>query len=465
MRKRPCGAPMAVLHAGFLNYIVQCLASTKDVLSLLQALPCDALDEALTALRTLVSTPRALHAGHWPQVCIEDIDGCYTATVLAALSVFGSVRMHHLSRLDEVLRATSSEPGADGSATIAFAAKWGHKIKSIRLTAWREHNINVLVPILCLCTGLDYIIVHAAEADPRILEAVACTTPFVTRMYLTCFGGKVVACESWLASMTTWLASGRARELALVGFESADSKILARAIVGAASLTSLTLRDADSLVQGLVDTATPLPHLTVLCLDMQRDTTSLKSLLTNCIELSALRVLDVRDSSTMDNTFLLALLPRLVALEELSLWHCRMECVHSLTLAPAPRRLQALTVYRSFMDDTSCLSLLDWASQSPCLKTISLDAVATVRSQPVHLGRYVRRWIAAGVERVTIPNTSLGVESVIAIAMALCDTYRSSRFVLYIGDGSIIMASYAALATCSNVTLEVFEPESCKMTH
>ncbi|KDO16131.1 hypothetical protein SPRG_18334 [Saprolegnia parasitica CBS 223.65] len=102
--------------------------------------------------------------------------------------------------------------------------------------------------------------------------------------------------------------------LALVGFESADSKILARAIVGAASLTSLTLRDADSLVQGLVDTATPLPHLTVLCLDTQRDTTSLKSLLTNGIELSALRVLDVRDSSTTDNTFLLALLPRLVAL-------------------------------------------------------------------------------------------------------------------------------------------------------
>ncbi|KDO16130.1 hypothetical protein SPRG_18333, partial [Saprolegnia parasitica CBS 223.65] len=98
---------------------------------------------------------------------------------------------------------------------------------------------------------------------------------------------------------------------------------------------------------------------------------------------------------------------------------------------------------------------------SPCLKTISLDSVTTVRSQPVHLGRYVRRWIAAGVERVMIPNTSLGVESVIAIAMALCDTYRSSRFVLYIADGSLIMASYAALldalATCSNVTLEVFE--------
>ncbi|EQC39015.1 hypothetical protein SDRG_03967 [Saprolegnia diclina VS20] len=404
MSKRPCVAPRAVLHAGVLASIGQCLASTNDVRMLLLALPLDALDEPLTALRSLVSTPRALHPEHWPQVCIEDMDDRYTATVLAALPVF------------------SSKPGAIGDATMAFVAKWGHKVKCIRLTTWQEHYIHVLAPLLRLCTGLDEIIVHAAEADPRFLNAVAVATLCITRMYLAGLSDNAFASKSWLTAMTTWLASGRARELKLVNIVSTDDKILARAIAAAASLTSLELRDTYGLVQGLLEAAMPLPHLTALRLQTQLDTTNLELLLTNAIKLSALRVLELGDCSSTDDQFFLMLLPRLVALEELSLARCRMRSVHPLTLAPAPRRLQTLTLYRCFMDDISCLSLLDWALQSPYLKSISLDSVATVKSKPVHVGRLVRRWITAGIERVTIPSGSMGAESVIAVAMALCDT-------------------------------------------
>ncbi|KDO22884.1 hypothetical protein SPRG_12021 [Saprolegnia parasitica CBS 223.65] len=93
-------------HAGVLVRIAQCSESTKDVLSLLEAQPRDALDVPLATLRTRVRTPGAVEDSHWLQVCIEAIDGRYTSTVLAALPVvFGSISIDHLGRLNnDVLR-------------------------------------------------------------------------------------------------------------------------------------------------------------------------------------------------------------------------------------------------------------------------------------------------------------------------------------------------------------------------
>ncbi|KDO17283.1 hypothetical protein SPRG_17287 [Saprolegnia parasitica CBS 223.65] len=355
MSKRACVAPISVVDAGVLLHIVQCLSSIDDVFSLLQALPRHALDAPLAALRTLL--PTTLKADQWPQVCIEVFDSRYTSTVLTALPAFRSIRINDLSKLDEVLRAASQEYGADGSATIALAAKWGHKIKSIDVSDFQEDNNNgALARILRPCTGLDE--VHICEpSDASELEAVTAAAQYVTRMELLEIDKNIFLRERWLSTITTWLASGRAENLGLSYFESADDLQLARCIATAASLTSLTLWQADSVLQALSNVAAPLLNMTKLCL---HTISGIEGFLTKCVNLSTLQ-----------------LLPRLVALRELSLMGCAMEWVDQLDSTPAPRHLAVLQFEACGMDDATCLALLEWASQSPCLKTVTLIATET----------------------------------------------------------------------------------------
>ncbi|KDO19700.1 hypothetical protein SPRG_14778 [Saprolegnia parasitica CBS 223.65] len=103
LSKRACVVPMAVVQSNVLVDIMHCLDSTKDVLSLLQALPPASLDAPLAALWTLLATPDALDAKHWPQVCVEEIDRRYTSTVLAALPLFRSIRIKNIERLNAML--------------------------------------------------------------------------------------------------------------------------------------------------------------------------------------------------------------------------------------------------------------------------------------------------------------------------------------------------------------------------
>ncbi|EQC35341.1 hypothetical protein SDRG_07053 [Saprolegnia diclina VS20] len=399
MSKRPCKAPLVVVHhAGIVAHIAQCLALTKDVLSLLEALPRRALDAPLVALRTLVATPNALDDEHWPHVCIEDIDCPSIPTVLTALPTFCSVHVKYFGKLSDKLRDASSAPArAPHAAAIDVATKWGHKITSFDATLGPKANqVDALTRIIRLCTGLVSIYARpVGRLDPSGAQ---------------------------------------------------DTSFLAAVLHAATHAEHVALFSPDEAEYNCGDWRPLL------------GTSNSRAFVSTLVDVSALSVLTLAANFEADYSFALTLLPRLVKLQELTLDRCMLEPMPSLRHTPC--RLRKLTLLFCTIDDGVCLDLFDWASQSPRLETIWLNNCDTVSSKPVLFGRYLRRWIAAGVTSVTLESCELNEPSVIAIAAALCDAHRASPFELNFGGSTERLRDewyevlLEALATCTGVSIQ-----------
>ncbi|EQC35338.1 hypothetical protein SDRG_07050 [Saprolegnia diclina VS20] len=408
---------MAVVHAGVLSNIVQYVSSSHDVLSLLDALPRDALDTPLRTLQTLVSPPVA---APWPHLCVDDLDCQHTLTLLAALSTFCSVSIENLYKLTEVLRDASSEPESDAlcAATIDFARKWGHKVTHIAAWWWpEEYTADTIATIIRHCTGLNSI-THAKRI-----------------VYASSILQDVYDCGDWRHVFGDWLASAHATELRLDNIMCEDSVGFARAIAAATSLTSLKLTNAPVLLQGLVEAGVVLQYITQLRLVVDHsDSIFADALVSNGVNLPALRVLKLRSEDDADMTFVLRLLPYLVALE---------------------RRRRRGTCDE---DDDVCLDLFAWAERSPCLEVVNVDAIDVVWRKPVLFGRQLRRWIQSGVDRVSLEDCDVDDMSITAIAGSLCDARRSRPFVLYFRGKPLRLRWYymliEALATSTGVSIE-----------
>ncbi|EQC35339.1 hypothetical protein SDRG_07051 [Saprolegnia diclina VS20] len=456
MSKLPCAVPMAIVQPGVLRYIVQCLTSTRDVLSLLQALPRDALDASLAALWTLLSTPSEYEAKHWPQICIEDINGRYAPTVLAALPVFRSIRINNLGDLDYVLQAASSNvDDAPLASAILLAAKWGHKIAICTVDRRLDgYCLDDLINFFGLCTGLDEILVHPDELDQAFLAAVLHAAQHATRLEFSSTKASGLECGDWRPLLAAWLASGHATHLGLEAISFDDNEGLAYAIAAAPSLDSLSLAYASSVLRSFVHEAVPLPHLTQLQLhldDNDGDDVFAETLLREGIDVSALCVLSLEADFEWDGTFVLELLPDLLALQELSLTGCSLQSMPPLHV---PRHLKLLELQECDMDDDVCLELLAWASQAPCLTTLRLVTISTPRTNPDRFGRFLRQWIRKGVGRIEIVHCDLNEKSGFAIASALGNTHRSSNhFVLKLdGDNLSLQVYYSLLEALATLT-------------
>ncbi|KDO24967.1 hypothetical protein SPRG_20840 [Saprolegnia parasitica CBS 223.65] len=136
----------------------------------------------LAALRTLVRAPGAVEDSYWPQVCIEDIDGQYTSTVLAALPAFGSISINHHGRRNDVLRS--------------------QKIKSMRVSSQLHRTSHgVLCRIPMHCNGLNRIQVDDSSGTRREpLQSPVRPSTYVTRIALTAAVDDALASECWLPS-------------------------------------------------------------------------------------------------------------------------------------------------------------------------------------------------------------------------------------------------------------------------
>ncbi|EQC35337.1 hypothetical protein SDRG_07049 [Saprolegnia diclina VS20] len=441
---------MAVVHhTGVLIHIAHCLRSTKDVLSLLQALPRHALDAPLAALLTLLTTPETLRVVErsWPWASIEEYGHDDIATVFAALPIFRSVQINCLHAF-----WAASEPHRP--------ATWGHEVEFIPSdgSISRNRNVSALLRLLRLCPNLHAIVVHIDRSDPALTASILQAAQHVKRIHFVTPDQTEYNCGNWRPLFAEWLASGHATHLGIIGLTCDDNVGFARAIAAATSLTSLQLAVASGVLQGLVDVATPLKAITKLRLAAPNDSMSLEPFVTNLIDLSALQVFDLSSDNELDLTFGLALLPRLGKLKELELTHCNLRAVPALPEAPAHLRL--LDVSYSSMNDETCLGLLHWASQSPCLDTIWLKMCDTVSRKPVLFASYLRRWITGSVTFVALDRCELDEKSVIAIATALCDACRSSStFSLRLDFGTLDVDAYdalfEALATCNGVKIEV----------
>ncbi|KDO18557.1 hypothetical protein SPRG_16109 [Saprolegnia parasitica CBS 223.65] len=458
---RPRFAPISVGHAGVLVHIVQCLSSAEDVLSLLDALPRHTLDAPLAALYTLLTTPKTYRVvdWYWPRACIAAFTSRHFPTLLAALPIFRSISMKFRRELDAVLRnATSESTTIPHAATIAFVSKWGHKIKSIVVKLRLLPDAMDAFPRLVrLCTGLDSIVVYVDKSHPAFVAATIRAAQHTKRMSLVSYKANGYKSGDLQPLLAAWLASGHATHLYLKNIACHVSVGLARAIAAATSLASFKLDNAPGLLQGLVEAAIPLKALNALRLTLHEDETFAEPFLTNWIDLSALRTLEVLSVNDLDLTYVLALLPHLLTLEELTLNFCVLHAVPALHAAPAPSNLRTLNVSYCHMNDETCLSLLAWASQSPCLETITLNMCRTVRSKPELFGRYLRRWILSGVSHVVLDRCVLDEENIIAIATALRHSSRSAPFTLSLDLDGFDLESYRtlleALATCTGVGL------------
>ncbi|EQC35335.1 hypothetical protein SDRG_07047 [Saprolegnia diclina VS20] len=361
-------------------------------------------------------------------VCIEDVDRRYIPTLLAALPIFRSITIKR-ELTKELRRSAIHEPMMTLYATaLAFASKWGHKVESIvvKLRDMMEAT-DALPRFLDLCTGLDSIVVNVDTSDVAFVAATIRAAQRVTRMHLLSYKEGGFNGGDWRLHLGAWLASGHATHL-------------------------LKLDCAYGLLQGLVDAGIPPKALTELRLTLSEDETCAEPFLTNLINLSALETLEVVSVIELDATFVMALLPRLVKLQELTINFCGLHAVHA---APAPNYLRTLNVSHCNMSDETCLSLLDWASQSPCLQTVALNMCRTVRSKPELFGRYLTRWITGGVASVVLDRCVLDETSILAIANALRHSRRSTLFTLSLDVERFNLELYRmlfeALATCTGV--------------
>ncbi|KDO18558.1 hypothetical protein SPRG_16110 [Saprolegnia parasitica CBS 223.65] len=156
----------------------------------------------------------------------------------------------------------------------------------------------------------------------------------------------------------------------------------------------------------------------------------------------------------LDSTFLLALLPRLLKLEELTLKTSVLRVEPALLNAPVPRHLRTPTLTYCTMDDAT--GLLHWASS--CLATVALNMCDKVCSKPAPFGHYLRRWIAGGITTVMLKICEWNAKSIFAVASSLCNTRRSSPFLLWLDVDTMRLESFQvlleALVTCTGVSIQ-----------
>ncbi|EQC35340.1 hypothetical protein SDRG_07052 [Saprolegnia diclina VS20] len=479
MTKRSCHASMSVVDSDVLIVIVQYLASPDDVVSLLQAVPRTKLVAPLVALQTLLTTSSAWESKNWPQLCIEMKDDRYRPLICAAAPAFPSIRIGDLHMLGSMLPGPSNSLDTQHAAIIAFAAEWGHKIESIDVTEWLDGGcIDVLTHVLHLCTGLASLTINVdtEEINPSHFAAVVHAASHARRIDVWTMDGSLSRCGDWRPIFGSWLASGHATHLGLTDAFAADDDDdddddddledfqvkrfndpngFARAMTAATSLTSLRLVRCDVLLQSLLDTDASMRHITALHLDTSRRDV-VEWLLSTKINLSGLRELGIGSDAQDDYSFVLALLPRLVSLEKLSLEGCALRSVPN-ALPESPRHLKALALSLCVaMDDSTVFRLLDWASQSPCLQSITLERCTAVGRDATRVERLVRQWIGANVRDVTFDLCEFNAATVNALAAALYGTRRALPFDLRLNCDKLRLTSFEVLletlATCTGVT-------------
>ncbi|EQC41963.1 hypothetical protein SDRG_00812 [Saprolegnia diclina VS20] len=454
--------------ADVLVAIVQCTPSHKDVASLLRALPPAALTPPLAALLELLSLDkRRMTAPFWPQPRIRVVNEANIDRFATAMPIFTSVCIDAVSISKRWPTYEDAACDDDDLPFLSFVVHWAAKMtKLTSCTSYNKLGLHrmAFVNMLRKCTNLEAVqLPYAVD----MLEAVTTPAHCVQDLELQHFGNDHEYPLDAVSMIERWLASGHARRLSLVGFRTGDAGLGKALVLAASTLSHLCLRQSPTVVQTVILNGVAWTHLTEL--DLVVGNTSAGTVLREIaplLNVSQLQKLTLRGAQGDNGAFFVSLLPSLAELTDLHLVH--VDLTQARPMVNGPLMLRSACFHFIQWTDMSFAAVLDWTLRSPTLETITWSGSDSFLSEnPDTVQDATRRCLAAGVRRIVFDEDSVVSSEMLAGAVrgihlpTLCTIVCSTKM----ETAESVRSLLAALATCTNVTLNVRVYPSHALSH
>ncbi|KDO16619.1 hypothetical protein SPRG_17876, partial [Saprolegnia parasitica CBS 223.65] len=445
--------------------IAQCMRDAADVVTFLEAVPSTPL---LSSLQQWMMITRTKIQSSWPHLSVLSLSCNDRAAALAVMPAIASVRAE-----DDFFRQFEPHASACSAAFLAFlctvADKWPAKLLHVSLTMpTNDDDVARVCQALRRCDRLGSLQINAVH---QFHASVLGAAHHIRRLDWVYDGYSSVVARSlhWSAAITAWLNAGPTTHIGFhrLGFHAFssvgplwsqhdDDLALAKAL---ASVPSLMLQGADSIVDMLVHVHAPLHALTQLSVNIEGGA-RVQGLL-GLVDLAKITHLDItlRGPTKVDLSDVAAALPHLTSLQELKLNEV------ALLNAPAEATTTSLRVVcleRVECSELAARRLLQWISSSPCLREVAWDDLDFADIPATELATNLRSWIAVGVHSVRLASAGLDDAGATEMAQVLCDTHHASGLTLDLrfneemnDDGFRELLN--ALGTCTNATLVLSE--------
>ncbi|EQC26439.1 hypothetical protein SDRG_15720 [Saprolegnia diclina VS20] len=437
-----CATTAALNCNGTLIAIVQCIASSCDVVAFLDALPPQVLGEPLLALHALLSRPgQFLHA--WPRPCFLGLVDDEEALAQAALPAYEA--------FDEFLAASiSTDPGTFS----AFLSLWAHKMTAIDLTCSANLINEALCQALRRCTRLCEVSLDSSPMTPHVFQAVTTAAHHVSRLTVQTARGHAF---DWAPLVTSWLASGHAQHLGLCHVP-VPTDALARAVSRTSTLRSLEIRMSDDFVVQLLRIGESLHHLTHFSVE-----TKAPIHLVRILHLVSLRSLSsIALSCNMPLNPVFHQLCRSSVLEELDLRWCSLT-VGSPDVGHWPRLRLAQFDAVNFSPEVFDNVVANLTS-SNVLERVHFLECSVLSTKMNVLGSALVHWINRGLRALRLADDRFDDTCAAVLATALRQASNTAPFTLSLNENDLTLEGVtdllSALASCVCVRIELNATEN-----
>ncbi|KDO32519.1 hypothetical protein SPRG_02996 [Saprolegnia parasitica CBS 223.65] len=438
--------------------IVQYTPSPTDVASLLRALPPATLTPPLAALLELITPDKPWETNpFWPQPRIRRFSEADIDRFVTAMPLFNSVCIddYSFSKHWPTYGAIDSDD-VDDLHFFHFVVRWAAKMTHMTLAALLKYGASrkTFLNMLRMCTSLHTVqLPYAVD----VLEAVTTPAHCVQDLELkhlyyspeyTLGAAPIIEC---------WLASGHARRLGLVDFWTGDAGLGKELALAASTLSNLCLTDSPAILQTVISNGIAWTHLTELDLDLgNKPTGNVLRKLVPLLNVSQLQNLTLRNVQAGNSVCFLSLLPSLAALTDLRL-HC-VDIGHARPMLASPLLLRSADFHDVKWTKRSFAAVLKWALRSPTLESITWSgADVYMRADTDAVQDAIRRCLDAGVRRVVYREGFMASSEMLAGAVRDIHAPRPCTVVccIKLKTTKDIRSLFSALATCTNVTLDV----------
>ncbi|EQC26441.1 hypothetical protein SDRG_15722 [Saprolegnia diclina VS20] len=449
--KRTCPAASSVLEVrSALLSVAQCLASPIDVAAFLSALPATSLDAPLTALRELLTRPGPF-SFEWPTPDLDVVTESDRTLVRIALPALVSVRAQGV----KVFARLFNRPAATHAIKCLdhFAQRFATKLTQLHLDATLTYS-DAFCVLLSRCTHLESI--RLAASGSNVLTAV--TTPNHRVRSIRLEMELVKTTPRWTPLLTKWLSSGFASRVKVHTPLIADVDDLALAIATTPSLRALFVHHSDAILHALLATRRALSQ--IIELRVVTDETDLIPRLLQLVDHSAMKVLEFLGAA--DFSYILALLPQLPSLHELSLHYCTLGAM-PLDTSTWPQLRTASFEGVKFEANTFD-ALLAYLVRATHLTEVVLNGCALVAAKIDLLSRALPQWMQQGLTYLSLVDNQLDNRSAALLAIGLREGRNVAPLTVHLHGNSLdvhgVRMLLDALATCECVRIQLNLDES-----
>ncbi|KDO26920.1 hypothetical protein SPRG_07634 [Saprolegnia parasitica CBS 223.65] len=442
-------ATAAALHCnGILIAIVQCIASSCEVVAFLDVLPHSVLGKPLRALHALLSRPGpSLY--EWPKPSFLGLVGDEEALLHAALHVYEAIGVYNVHGFGPKFATVY-----DTAPFCAFASTWAHKITLMDMSISTEPLDEAVCHALRQCTRLREVWLDVSPMTTLLFQAVTTPAHRVRKMHVQSFRDEAF---DWTPLLTSWLATGHANHLSVSEITPPNDD-LARAIASTLSLRGHELYGCDDFVQQLFSLGQPLRHLTHVRL--QTDVPAHIATLLQRVDVRRLESLMLASRVPLDP--LVQYLHAAPLLEELDLCRCSLTTTNEHVVGTWPRLRIARFDDVGFRADVF-KDVLVHLSTSDRLEHVSFTDCHIVRTEMAAMSAELRVWIENGLRSLTLRGNILDDACVALIAQVLGETENTAPLTQELTENdytiSCVWGMLAALAnsTCVNVVMDLEE--------